>query len=264
MVAPVLPVTRPARSWTERPDASPAVNVGDTERLISVVGGGVLLAAGLYGLSKGSWTGLVAGVIGGSLVYRGTTGHCSLYQAIGVSSAAPAGDPAHLPAQSGVKVEQSVTINRPRDELYRYWRNFENLPKFMRHLKSVTLTGSTTHWVAHAPLGMSVEWHAEVLTEREPEVIAWRSLTGSEIETAGSVHFKPVPNGGGTEVHVSLKYEPWGGKVGAVLAKLFGEAPEQQIVEDLRRFKQMMETGEIPTTSGQPYGGSFSGRFLRG
>src|SRR5439155_24873113 len=117
-----------------------------------------------------------------------------------------------VPAGSGCKVEKLVTINRPADDLYLYWINFENLPNFMRHLESVKrLDGRRSHWVAKAPLGMSVEWDAEVHTARPNELISWRSLPGSEVDTAGSVHF--VPRGRATEVQVVLKYDPPAGKV---------------------------------------------------
>jgi uncharacterized membrane protein len=123
----------------------------------------------------------------------------------------------------------------------------ENLPRIMRHLDSVKGTGGNrSHWVAKAPLGLSVEWDAEVHNQRPNELIAWRSLEGSQVDTAGSVHFRRTPGGRGTEIQVVLKYDPPGGKVGAGLARLLGESPEQQIEEDLRRFKQLMETGERP------------------
>ena len=125
----------------------------------------------------------------------------------------------------------------------------------MEHLQAVTVSGGNrSHWVAKAPLGQSVEWDAEIHNERENELIAWRSLEGSQVETAGSVHFTPAQAGRGTEVRVNLKYNPPAGQIGIALAKLLGEAPDQQIRDDLRRFKQVMESGEIPTTAGQPSG----------
>src|SRR5207248_82918 len=156
-----------------------------------------------------------------------------------------------VPAGSGCKVEKTITINKPASELYGYWRNLENLPRFMRHLESVTADGNRSHWVAKAPLGTSVSWDAEIITERPNELIGWRSLPGSTVDTAGSVHFGQAPGGRGTEVHVTLKYDPPAGKVGATVANWLGEAPEQEIAEDLSTFKRMMEAGEIPTTQGQ-------------
>jgi len=159
---------------------------------------------------------------------------------------------AAIPAGHGVKVDKSFTINRSSEELYRFWRQLDNLPRFMTHLESVTcLDAKRSHWVAKAPLTQTIEWDAEIIIDHEPEVISWRSLEGSDVDTAGSMHFTPAPGGRGTEVRVVLKYDPPAGKAGAFIAKMFGEAPEQQIEEDLRRFKQIMEAGEVATTAGQ-------------
>lgn len=234
------------------------VNVGQTERWASAIGGGALA---LYGLTRGSLGGVALALIGGSLVYRGATGHCNVYDAMSVNTAGTAEKNPNVSVQSGQgnKVEKSVTINRPPAELYSYWRNFENLPRFMKHLESVSVTGEgRSHWVAKGPGGTSVEWDAEVYNEKENELIAWRSLEGSQVDNAGSVHFDPAPSGRGTVVRVVLKYNPPAGKLGALVAKLFGESPEQQIDEDLRRFKQLIETGETATTEGQPSGRSAS------
>jgi len=181
-----------------------------------------------------------------------------MYATLGLNTAEEARPPAtSVRAEHGVKVEKSFTINRSAADLYRFWRNFENLPRFMNHLESIrVLSDRRSHWVACGPLGTHVEWDAEIINERPNELIAWRSLEGSDVDTAGSVHFLEAPGMRGTEVRVTLKYDPPGGKLGASLAKLFGEAPEQQIQEDLRRFKQVMEAGEIPTTQGQPTGGA--------
>ncbi len=237
--------TRPNK---DRAAEASHVNVGDLERTLSAVGGGALA---LYGLSRGTVGGLCLAGLGGALLYRGLTGHCDVYCALGVSTADEHGRMTSIPAGSGVKVERSVTINRPADDLYLYWVNFENLPNFMRHLESVKrIDGRRSHWVAKAPLGMSAEWDAEVHTARPNELISWRSLPGSEVDTAGSVHF--LPRGGATEVRVVLKYDPPAGKVGAAVARWLGEAPEQQIAEDLNEFKRLMEAGRTAETRGQP------------
>ncbi len=237
----------------ERP-AQPGAgtNVGDIERWLSLAGGAML---GLYGLSRRSPGGLALAAAGGALVYRGASGHCDLYQALGVNTAGRRGPATAVPAGRGVKVEQSFTVNRPAGELFRAWSDLENLPRVMRHLESVrVLGGDRSHWVARGPLGHRAEWDAETYNRRDNELIAWRSLPGSEIETAGSVHFTPATGGRGTEVRVSLKYNPPGGKAGVAFAKLFGEDAESMIREDLRRFKQLTEAGEVPTTQGQPRG----------
>src|SRR5438067_986104 len=206
------------------------VNVGDGERLLSAVGGGALA---VYGLTRGDVGGLALAALGGGLVYRGVSGHCSCYSALGVSTADDRTPTTAVRPDHGVKVEHTVTINRPAADLYRYWRNLENLPQFMRHLASVKVDGNRSHWVAKAPLGMTVEWDAEVITERPNELIGWRSLPGSTVDTAGSVHFRSSAGGRGTEVTVTLKYDPPAGQVGATLARWLGEAPEEMIAEDL-------------------------------
>ena len=146
----------------------------------------------------------------------------------------------------GIKVERSVVVNRPVQEVYQFWRNFENLPRFMDHLESVTvLDENRSHWVAKAPAGARVEWDATIHNEIENELIAWRSLPKADINNAGSVHFTRRGDGG-TEVRVVLSYEPPAGKLGAAVAKLLGEEPSTQVDDDLRRFKQVMEAA-VPT-----------------
>ena len=141
---------------------------------------------------------------------------------------------------------RALTVNRPVSEVYAFWRELENLPRFMRHVESVRTTGpGRTHWTVKGPAGSSVEWDAEIVEERPNELIAWRSLPGASVENAGSVRFRRTPGTDGTEVRVCLEYHPPAGRLGLAIASLFGEEPEQQLKEDLRRFKQVMETGEI-------------------
>lgn len=150
-----------------------------------------------------------------------------------------------------IRVEQVTTINKPIHEVYQFWRRFENLPRFMRHLESVeTLDARRSRWRAKGPAGLTVEWEADMLEDREDEWIAWRSLPGSQVENSGSVRFTAAPGARGTELRVQLQYTPPGGRVGRNIAWMFGEEPEQQIYDDLRRFKQLMETGEIPLSDG--------------
>jgi uncharacterized membrane protein len=226
-------------------------NVGDIERWLSVLGGAAL---GVFGLSRRSPGGLALAAVGGSLLWRGVSGHCALYGALGMNTATPRGPATSIPAGHGVRVDESVIINKPAADLYRFWRNFENLGRFMEHLESVRVEGDHSHWVACGPMGMRVEWDAEVITDRPNELIGWRSLPNSEVDTAGSVHLRQLGSDRGTEVRVALKYDPPAGKAGAALARLFGQSPQQQIREDLRRLKQFMETGELPTIAGQPRG----------
>jgi uncharacterized membrane protein len=145
-------------------------------------------------------------------------------------------------------IVQSVTIRRPRSEVYAFWRDFERLPQFMHHLESVQVQdgdGRRSHWVAKAPLGMKVEWDAELVDDQADRRIAWQSVEGSQIRNAGAVEFEDAPDGRGTVVRVELTYDPPGGPLGAAIAKLTGEEPATQTSHDLRRFKQVMETGEV-------------------
>lgn len=238
------------------------VNISEMERWASAIGGGALAAYGISRLlTRGSVTGAVLGLVGGALLYRGATGHCEMYHALGIDTAEGStyNPNVSVHAGQGFKVEKSVTINKSPAELYSFWRNFENLPRFMNHLEAVhDIGGNRSNWVAKAPAGTTVSWNAEIYNEKENELIAWRSLEGADVDNAGSVHFDEVTAGRGTRVRVTLKYAPPGGTIGKIIAKLFGEAPDQQIEEDLRRFKQLMEAGETPTTEGQPSGRSAS------
>jgi uncharacterized membrane protein len=149
-------------------------------------------------------------------------------------------------AARGVRVRRSVTVLRSPEEIYRFWRDFRNLPRFMQHLESVeTLSDTRSRWRATAPVGTTVEWEAEIIEDRPGEGISWRSLPGSEVDNIGTVRFVPAPGGRGTEIHVELRYDPPGGRLGSIVAKLFGQAPEQQVATDLRRLKQVLETGEV-------------------
>ena len=143
-------------------------------------------------------------------------------------------------------VKQAVTVNRPPDEVYRFWHDFQNLPRFMEHLEAVQVSGDgRSHWTAKGPAGTKAEWDARIVEDRPGELIAWRSEDGSAVETSGSVRFAPAPAGRGTEVRVQLRYSPPGGVFGVGVAKLLGKEPGQQVEGDLRRFKQVMELGEI-------------------
>jgi uncharacterized membrane protein len=235
-------------------------NVSEPERWVSMIGGGALVA---YGLGKRSPGGVALAALGSGLLYRGYTGQCDMYRALGINTAHREGRNIGVPYELGIRVDQSVTINKSPEELYQFWRKFDNLPQFMEHLESVTVHDDRrSHWVARGPLGTSVEWDAEVINEVENRVIGWRSLEGSEVDNAGSVRFEPAANGQGTEVKVSLQYNPPAGYLGGLVAKLLGEEPNKQISEDLRRFKQLMEMGSVPSfrKSQQPVGATSGSR----
>jgi uncharacterized membrane protein len=233
------------------------VNVGQKERAASLIGGGALV---FYGLSRRSWGGLALAIAGSGLVYRGATGYCSLCAALDKKGAqGEIGGKGNLsrqvPGHGGILVEKTVTINKSVEELYRFWHDLENLPRVMSHLERVREMGDArSHWVAKAPMGTTVEWEAQTIRDQENHYIAWRSLAGSTVENSGSVRFLPATGGRGTEVKVIFEYTPPAGALGATVAKLFGEEPGLQVEADLRRFKQLMETGEIPTIEGQPRG----------
>lgn len=151
-------------------------------------------------------------------------------------------------------VEAALTIGKPRAELYAFWRRSENLPRFMKHLDEVAdLGGGRSHWVGRSPLGFSVEWDAEIIEERQDQLISWCSLPGSQIRNAGTVFFEDDANGRGTIVRVTMELAS-ANPVGQAVGKVFAPVTERQVLEDLRRFKQLMETGEIATTEGQPHG----------
>jgi len=204
-------------------------NVAPTERLFSFGAGMLLGSAAAY------------------MLYRGATGYCALYAALGIKTAP--GREAHNPGASvpygtGVRVEQTVSVELPAAQLYAFWRRLDTLPQFMRHVEEVTvLTPTRSRWRVHAPAGNFLSWEAEIINDIAGELIGWRSLPGSAIHHAGSVHFDP--RGGLTDVRVVLEYTPPARYAGASLARILGEEPHRQIAEDLQRFKAIAERGEI-------------------
>lgn len=226
--------------------ASGHLDLGDLERLICGMTGVALL---LHGLKRRRWDGFATSMLGAAFLYMGTTGHNSLYRNLGIHFVRT------TTGRQRNEVIKSMTINRPVGELFAFWRDFRNLPIVMSHLESVEmLSEKRSHWKAKAPGGLFVEWDAEIVNERNDALIAWQSCEGSSVANWGAVRFNQAPGNRGTEVTIELEYEPIGGATGIAVAKLFGEEPSQQIDEDLRRFKQVMETGEVPTTTGQPRG----------
>ena len=217
-------------------------NVNDVERWCSVVVGA---AMAVYGLSRRSAGGFFLAAAGGALVFRGATGNCPIYQALGLTTVEEEAEtaPSHVSVEygAGIAVEKSVTINATPEKLYAFWRNFENLPRFMSHLRSVRIIDSKrSHWSTRGPAGSEVSWDAEIINEVPDELIGWRSLQGSDVNHAGSVHFTEAGDRG-TQVRVILRYDPPGGATGATFAKLLGEDPAQQIEEDLRSLKELIE-----------------------
>jgi uncharacterized membrane protein len=243
-------------------EAASRVNVNGVERAVSMVAGGALAA---YALKRKDIPGLLLGVVGGMLVERGVSGRCHVYGALGLTSADEGGHLPHrvggrpvqqhgraavLDARQARRIERAVTVyGRSREELYAFWRDFGNLPRIMEHLEGVQLIDDRrSRWVVKGPGGKQVSWEAVIHNEIPGELIAWKSGEDADVPNAGSVHFTDAPGGRGTEVRVVLEYEPPAGKLGVAVARLFGEEPGIQVREDLRRFKQLVETGELPVS----------------
>jgi uncharacterized membrane protein len=200
-----------------------------------------------YGISRRSAKGLCVAAAAAPLAYRGAVGAWPWSRNGRRNGGALYTNTREaLSGNRGVNVRESIRLERPLDELYRFWRRFENLPRFMTHLEEVAALGNgRSHWVARGPAGLRVEWDAEIINEVENKVIAWRSLPGSDIVTAGSVTFTPARGDRSTQITVNLQYAQPAGRAGVIVAKMFGREPSQTIREDLRHLKQYLEAGEI-------------------
>lgn len=244
----------------ERWERSGSINVGRAERIVSAIGGGLLA---FYGISRADLPGAAMAVAGGALLHRGGSGHCIVFGALGLSTAgegrlglaARRGDAAEAHRGRTVRIEEAITVMKPPRELYAFWRDLRNMPRAMRHIVEVTdIDGRRSHWKAKAPGGLTAEWDAIITHDVPDERIAWRSIDVAALPNSGEVRFRPVPGGHGTEVRLTLEYEPPAGAMGRFAAGLLGQVPGMQVRDDLRKFKQTVEAGEIPTTSGQPAG----------
>jgi uncharacterized membrane protein len=215
------------------------INVGQKERVISGAAGAALIC---FGLQRRSLGGLLLAGAGLAAIKRGLTGHCDMYKMMGVSTASQKKNKAE-----DEKIEEAISIRRPREEVFKFWRKIENLPRIMSHLEMVeSLGGNKSHWIARGPMDAELSWDAEVINEAENEMIAWRSLPGSELSNAGSVWFEDGGDGM-THLRLSLAFTPPGGKIGATIAEYFGGDPREQIRSDLKRFKTFMESrADIP------------------
>lgn len=212
------------------------LNIGTTERILSAAGG-LLLA--YWSIKKKGFTGTILATAGTSLIYRSLSGYSSINDILGKDTAEMANEP--------VEITTRLTIKKPKEILYKYWRNLENLPNFMDHLEEVSQTGNNISlWVARIPGGIGdVEWEAEVTREEENRLIAWQSLPGSEIDNAGEVRFENAPNGQGTIVETTISYRPPAGDVGEYAAKLLKPAFKKIVEQDLKRFKSFIESGDF-------------------
>jgi uncharacterized membrane protein len=218
-----------------------STSLGDAENWLALGTGALLL---LVGASRRSAIGACLALSSAPLLYRGIAGRwpdvLNGHAQLDSTKAALGGD-------RGVHVRESVRLEVPVADVYRFWRRLDNLPRFMRHLNRVTeRPDGTSQWVAAGPAGLAVEWEAEIINEIENKLLAWQSLPGSDVMTAGSVSFEATRGGRSTQVSVHLQYAPPAGKAGSLAASLFGHEPSQTIREDLRHFKQLLEAGEIP------------------
>lgn len=233
------------------------VNVGDSERAVSVAAGAII---GLLGLSRGSLPGLLGAAVGGALVYRGLTGTCPMYRATGTDTTEPSqGEAEGLESlHNGIHITTAFGIRKSPEELYTFWRNFENLPRIMTHLESVrVIDDRRSHWVARANSlgGKRFEWDAEITVDEPNRRIAWRSLPGADVTNAGQITFSTgLHEDRGTEVHVRMDYIPPMGRFGHLIASLLGNNPKRVVREDLRNFKRIMEIGEVLTILQQSHG----------
>ena len=217
-------------------------NISQTARWTSLLAGAVLATVGFKRSNK------ALGLTGLGLVARGASGWCPVTAAIDHDGSFDRDSTKRsLSGSRGVIVEDAVTIFRPVSEVYTYWRHLENLPRFMEHLEDVRVLDSLrSRWSARGPLGVTVSWDAEIINDIPPTLLSWKSVGPSDVVSAGSVRFRAVGEHA-TQVRVKLQYDPPAGKIGSTVAWLMGEDPAHQIAEDLRRFKQLIETGESPT-----------------
>jgi uncharacterized membrane protein len=218
----------------------------DIQRWVAGVGGAAILWYGLRQRGMSRWP---LAALGAGLLYQGIAGD-NLLDRIPVAQDIPVvRQMTSAPTQ--LRIRKSLTVNRPADELYAYWHNLENLPTFMKHVKSVQdLGGGRSHWVVNVLTDMELEWDARITEDRPGEMIAWETLPEAQVQNRGYVKF--IPTARGTEVSVSIEYDPPGAMLGRFAGGAVKFIAEQQIKEEIRNFKRLMETGEIPTTDGQP------------
>ena len=229
------------------------VNVGVAERGVSVTLGAALLA--FAAARRRPFSSLFLAAAGAWLAHRGVTGRCAVYDQLDMGTADADGEERlDAGAHDDVSVEVAATIARPPDEVYAFWRRVENFPLFMKSIVSVTERGGgRSRWIARGPAGETWEWESEILEDQPGALLVWRSLPGSEVHHHGAVRFQAAPAGRGTEVRVGIEFLPPGGIAGRIVGRLTRRLPEHQVVEDLRRLKQVLEAGETPA-AGFPRG----------
>lgn len=234
-------VTRPFAKLTELDEIArhDKRNVAQAERTLSLVAGGLLGAGAGLLRSKAS---IPLGLLAAGLLFRGATGRCGLYQALGINTSTPHPERG-VRGRRGINIEAEESVDKPAGELYQRWRRLENLPQFLPHVVSIDETADgMSHWKVRGPLRRELEWDAEIIEEKPGRMLSWQTLPGAAVASAGSVWFEP--DGNGTRVKVSLQYQPPAGALGAAVAGVLGASPARQIREDLARFKEMMEAEE--------------------
>ena len=223
-------------------DVARGVNVGDGERMVSVLAGA---ATAIWGLARGGIGGVGLALLGGGLLYRGFSGFCNLYGALGIDRSRRPGASGTVRGNLGVKIERSIEVRAPADRLFATWRDFRNLPSVMSNVEAVQLLSPTrSRWMVMGPAGTKVEWEAEIINEVPNQLIAWKTTAGAVVDHAGSVNFEPAGSGA-TTVKVSLQYDPVGGELAHAAAALVGTDPGRQIERDLASFKDAVESGRL-------------------
>lgn len=247
-IGQVSKITHFPESGAKQQELNPTrreMNLSNTERNVSIAAGAAL---GVLALSKPlSVRGLASAALGGMLLHRGLSGYCALYSALGVNTRERGTKSSAAPQEYSAKafhLEESIVIRQSPRDLYYFWRDFENLPRFMSHLKQVTRIDETrSHWIAAGPMNYSVEWDAEIINDEPGKLIAWRTIGSAEVDNAGSVRFLPSGEDS-TDLRVVIDYIPPAGSLGNAVAKLLGEDPKQQIRQDLQKLKEMIEARE--------------------
>ncbi|MFN2458940.1 MAG: SRPBCC family protein [Chitinophagaceae bacterium] len=220
---------------------SNTVNVNQSERIISAALGGYLLSSSLHNLLRNPIGGLVKTVISGILLYRGISGNCPVYSSMGKTR--------HVSHTPAINIRTTMRVNKPKDEVYAFWRKLENLPLFMKHLASVTeIDAKHSHWEAIIPGNIGkIKWNAEIVKEEPGYLIGWQSIANSTINNAGKVIFNDAQNGQGTELEVVISYHPPAGELGAGIAKVLNPMFEKIIRKDVMNFKEYIETKHSTT-----------------
>ena len=222
---------------------SNVVNVGNNERILSAAVGAFLLSSGVSNLFSSPLSGLVKTALGGMLLYRGASGHCPVYSSMGKTK--------NVTHTSAINIRTSLVVNKPKDEVYAFWRKLENLPLFMKHLASVTeIDSKHSHWEAVIPGNIGkIKWNAEIVKEEPGYLIGWQSIPNSMINNAGKVMFHDAMGGQGTELEVVISYHPPAGELGSGAAKLLNPVFEKLIRQDVMNFKEYIETKHNTTAS---------------